>query len=296
MERTSFPDPQSGKMALRIFFFGLSTVVALMGCATHDVAERLSLADRIAAQHQFAKRHLRAGRFQLMAWIGPQKKSGVLHIYIEGDGLAWITRTQASHNPSPRDPLTLRLAVQDTQNAAYLSRPCQYVQLSKGGDAICQTRYWTSDRFAPEVIEAMNDAVTQLKQQRGAERLVLIGYSGGGAVAALVAAKRTDVSHLITVAGNLDHLAWTRMHRISELKGSLNPPDSWRALVGIPQTHFVGQLDNVVPIEVYQSYRKAFPEDANIRIEIVPHVDHVCCWVDIWPELLTLIQNPITVN
>lgn len=259
-----------------------------MGCATtDDIADRVSLADRIAAQHQFTKINLQTRRFELIAWMGPQKKSGILHIYIEGDGFAWLTRFQPSANPTPRDPIALYLAIQDGQDVAYLARPCQYIRTRHEE---CQERYWTSGRFAPEVIEAMNAVVTQLKEQSGAQQLVLIGYSGGGAVAALVAAKRTDVSQLVTVAGNIDHLAWARLHGISELKGSLNPPDAWQAIANIRQMHFIGERDRIVPIEVYRSYRKAFPKAANIRVEIVPGIDHTCCWADIWPTLLTKLQ------
>jgi hypothetical protein len=68
------------------------------------------------------------------------------------------------------------------------------------------------------VISASNQAVDALKQRYGAQEIVLVGYSGGGAVAALVAARRTDVVRLVTVAGNLDHLAWTHLH-------SVPPPD-----------------------------------------------------------------------
>jgi hypothetical protein len=45
-------------------------------------------------------------------------------------------------------------------------------------------------------------------------------------VASLVAARRHDVVRLVTVAGNLDHLAWTTLHGVSPLTGSLNPADA----------------------------------------------------------------------
>lgn len=275
-------------MCVRSILAGLGSAVILAGCvAVSDVSQRIELADRVAAQHQFSRVSLLARGFVLAAFMGPQTGSGVLHVYIEGDGFAWATRYRPSVNPTPVNPLALRLAVQDGQDAAYLARPCQYsVTLARD----CNTRYWTSHRFSLEVIEAMDDAVTQLKTRTGASRLVLIGYSGGGTVAALVAARRKDVDRLVTVAGNLDHKAWTRLHNISALTGSLNPPDEWRALAGVSQIHFIGQSDRIVPDEVYQSYRRVFPEHVDIRAEYVLHADHGCCWERAWLGLLSMIR------
>jgi hypothetical protein len=49
-------------------------------------------------------------------------------------------------------------------------------------------------------------------------------------VAALVAARRTDVDRLVTVAGNLDPTAWAVYQHIQPLTGSLNPADEVDAL------------------------------------------------------------------
>ena len=92
----------------------------------------------------------------------------------------------------------------------------------------------------------MSPSVTQLKYRFGAKSVALVGYSGGGAVVALVAAGRTDVVKLTTVAGNLDHAEWTKKHMISPLSGSLNPADYWRRLVDIPQVHYVGGRDEII--------------------------------------------------
>ena len=92
-------------------------------------------------------------------------------------------------------------------------------------------RYWTTHRFAPEVIRASDLALDRLKTLFGAQRLVLVGYSGGAAVALLVAARRHDMGQIITVAGNLDHQAWTHYHHVQALSGSLNPVDNHRSTV-----------------------------------------------------------------
>ncbi|HKQ31181.1 MAG TPA: alpha/beta hydrolase [Burkholderiales bacterium] len=262
-------------------------MLILVGCASYDVADRTSLIERIAEQHRFRRMDIRTDRFDLVSFVGLRTNGGVLRVYIEGDGFAWVTRREPSRNPTPINPIAFTLAVLDDQDVVYLARPCQYTTIS---EKECNPRYWTSARFAPEVIEAMDEAITRLKRQFGDRKLMLIGYSGGGTVAALIAARRNDVAALVTVAGNVDHKTWTRLHALPELRGSLNPPDHRHALAGVRQTHFVGEADNVVPIDVYRSYRKSFPEDANILVNVVPRVDHSCCWDSVWPDLLKALR------
>ena len=120
--------------------------------------------------------------------------------------------------------------------------------------------------------------------------MTLIGYSGGGAVAALVAAGREDVEHLITVAGNLDHARWTRERALSPLKGSLNAADVWRDLVEIPQMHFVGTDDDTVDPAIAAAFRARFPPESPVQIETIADFDHHCCWVEQWPELLQRVR------
>ncbi len=146
----------------------------------------------------------------------------------------------------------------------------------------CRQAYWTNQRFASEVIEAMDRAVDILKQRFGALRITLIGYSGGGAIAALLASRRGDVARLITVAGNLDHLAWTAFHRVSPLTGSLNPVDFRTSLGQIPQWHFSGREDRVVPSFLLENFVEGM---SNTRVKIIPEYDHYCCWARDWPYL-----------
>lgn len=100
-------------------------------------------------------------------------------VYIEDDGLAWISASTPSQDPTALNPMGLTLALRDPSDpVVYLARACQFVAgHDKRG---CQQKYWTNQRFAPEVITASLNAIEQLKQRYGAVRLVLIGYSGGG--------------------------------------------------------------------------------------------------------------------
>lgn len=198
----------------------------------------------LAAGAGFAPMTLDESGLRLAAFAknGPGK---ALVVYIEGDGRAWADRRTPSADPTPRDPLVLRLALLDpAPKVLYLARPCQFTPENA---PFCDHRLWTSDRYGPQVVDSLNRALDQAKAALGADRLHLVGYSGGGALAVLTAAKRRDVADILTLAANLDTTAWTAHHRISPLSGSLNPADFARAVAAIPQTHLCGDKDAVVP-------------------------------------------------
>lgn len=248
-------------------------------------ADRRHVADALASAQNWHALTISTGQsFDLVAYLPLHRVSAKqLTIYIEGDGLAWITSTTMSSDPTPQDPLALRLALTQPQGAAaYLGRPCQY------GDAEssrCASRYWTSHRFAPEVVAATDRAIDVLKEQFGASRLTLVGYSGGGAVAALVAVRRSDIERLVTVAGNLDHQAWTTYQRIQPLVGSLNPADQIDALRALRQWHFVGANDENITPALIQDFARRFPSGQRPVVRVEPGFDHRCCWVAQWPRL-----------
>lgn len=263
----------------------------LAACSTVGLDQRRAASARVAADAGWHRLNLDAGTFVLAGFVPPDlRQADTLSIYIEGDGLAWIDSATPSFDPTPLDPLALRLALRDPAGAAvYLARPCQYVSGAERRG--CEAKYWTGHRFSPEVIEATDFAVDSLKARFGAQRLVLVGYSGGGAVAALVATGRRDVVRLVTVAGNLDHVAWTSTQRLSPLSGSRNPADAWQGLAGIPQTHYVGGKDRSVGESVARAYAARFPADKRPAVIVVPEFDHHCCWADHWPALFDVRRS-----
>ena len=269
------------------FFLSVAATFLLAACAgVPGSMTRLQHANDLAAAAGWKRLDLDAGPFRLAAWMpATPVQDAVLTVYMEGDGLAWITRTVVSPDPTPIQPTALQLALRHPQGAAaYLARPCQYVT---GADARnCAPAYWTDKRFAPEVVAAAMVAVDQLKAQTGASRLVLVGFSGGGAVAALVAARRNDVDMLITVAGNLDHKAWTDHHHVPPLAGSLNAADAWQALAGLPQRHFIGGADTIVNRATIAPYIARFPPGQRPQVTVIDGYDHQCCWARDWPALL----------
>ncbi|MEX2480426.1 MAG: alpha/beta hydrolase [Gammaproteobacteria bacterium] len=204
-----------------------------------------------------------------------------VHVYIEGDGRAWLTRYRASTDPTPRRPVALELALHDATSAVlYVARPCQYV----GRDELraCDPRYWTSHRYAEAVIAAIDTVVDELLAPISPRpRIGLIGFSGGAVVAALLAARRSDIAWLVHVAGNLDVAAWTRQHGVSALDDSLDPLDSAARLAHLPQVLLLGAQDPIVPPDVLDAYIAAAGRKLSVRV--FAGFDHSCCWATVWP-------------
>lgn len=221
--------------------------------------------------------------FRLQALASPDiAPAAELTVYLEGDGFAWLNAHQPSGDPTPLNPLALKLALAQPQGrAVYLARPCQYL----AAQPACVQRYWTDARFAEDVVASLGQALDQLKARNDARRLTLIGYSGGAALALLLAARRDDVEQVITVAGNLDPESWTRYHRVQPLRASLNPADARQRLAQVRQLHLSGSDDKVVPPELAKVFVAAYPPGAPVRLEVLPGFDHQCCWEEHWPAL-----------
>lgn len=265
---------------------GWMGLLAWLAACTHipSTQERTDTAALLAGKAGWKHELIATDDFDLLSYKpGTTRETLLLTIYIEGDGLAWINATTPSLDPTPVNPLALKLALLDKEPSAYLARPCQYV--SGQNRRNCSAKFWTSHRFASEVIHATNQAIDKLKAEVGAQKLILVGYSGGGAVAALVAAQRRDISRLITIAGNLDHATWTRLHHVTPLTGSLNPADLWERLQSIPQTHFAGAKDAVIEEHITRAYTKNFAPNPQIQVIVIPNFDHHCCWEQRWPAL-----------
>ena len=253
----------------------------LAGCAVFD---RGGVAASLAQSAGMTHSLIGTSGFVLTAFVRRRDAQAPLVVYIEGDGLAWRSRSEPSLDPTPRDPVGLRLAVLDpTPNVLYLARPCQYTPSML--DRRCHQDYWTGRRFAEEVIASMNEAI-DVVLRAGGRGVRLVGYSGGGAVAALIAARRGDVIDLRTVAGNLDHVALNRHHGVSPLKGSLNAADVAPSLARLPQLHLVGSRDEVVVPAVVESYAARARDRKCIRIQRVDGASHEDGWTKIWPAML----------
>ena len=209
-------------------------------------------------------------------------KPGPLFVYIEGDGRAYLDARTPSTDPTPLDPIALRLAAADPGPAVlYLGRPCQFAP--GRADSRCQVRDWTTGRFAAHLVSALDDALNVERVKAPMRKLVLVGYSGGGVMAALVAARRSDVALVIAVAAPLDVADWTRRLGLSPLAGSQVPLDQAERLSRVPLVAFAGQKDETVPVASIASAIGQLGPSA--KLIVVPGFDHRCCWVRDWPRL-----------
>ncbi|WP_174995520.1 alpha/beta hydrolase [Pandoraea horticolens] len=264
----------------------LGLALLASGCASLD---RDAHAESLANPAGLQREVLAAGDFRLTVFSRIGRTDKPLRIYIEGDGLAWVSRSEPSLDPTPVAATGLALAAADpSANVAYLARPCQFTPMPD--NPRCQVAYWTGKRFAPEVVDAMDAAVGQLTARVPGQPVELVGYSGGGAIAVLVAARRHDIATLRTVAGNLDVEYVNRLHRVSPMPASRNPSDVARQVAGIAQIHYSSAQDAVVPPEVARRFASAAGGTC-VKTRVVSDLAHDGDWAQRWRELLA--QTPV---
>lgn len=257
----------------------LLLVLTLAACADPREA-----ANRIAERAGLTATDIQTTPFRLRAYRRVARAE-TLRVYIEGDGHAWRTIDMPSDDPTPWAPVALDLAARDpSPGFAYLARPCQYVR----GDPACEVSDWTDSRYSETVVRSVDQALDRLKRDAGAQRLELVGFSGGGAIAALIAMRRIDVASLRTVAANLDTAAWIEAHGVSPLVGSLNPADTAPLLANLPQVHFVGAEDSNVGLLVTRAFVTRIGPTRCVRVWVMPGLEHTGDWAARWPALLAV--------
>jgi pimeloyl-ACP methyl ester carboxylesterase len=201
-----------------------------------------------------------------------------LHIYLHGDGTP-RSGGRPSRDPTPRKPVTLDMMRLDQSPAVLIGRPCYF------GRAVapeCQSRDWTEGRYSPAIIASLRAVVAQYVERYEPRRVVLVGYSGGGGLAALLAPAIERPVFLVTVAGNLDTDLWARLRGFHPLAASVNPLDRRDAVRALPQLHLYGLADEIVPPAVVESY---VGEDRT-QLRPYPELDHTCCWQQVWSNVL----------
>jgi len=259
-----------------------SVLLLLNSCASID---GIVNAEKLSSGAQMIRHDVTTDMFTLTTFSRITNPDLPLHVYIEGDGRAWIDRSQVSTDPTPLKAIGLALAAADDwPNVVYIARPCQFRDLSKEQ---CSSSYWTNKRFSREVIVATGQALDYFVRQVNVKSLELIGYSGGGAIAVLLAAERNDVISLRTVAGNLDHDAVNQYHGVSQMPESLNPINVAEKLKWLPQRHFVGANDKIVPSFITEKF---IQKSGSICSDVtyVKSTSHETGWVGRWHALIKL--------
>lgn len=219
-------------------------------------------------------------------WEKPApSRSQKLHIYMAGDGLPWLAKGKVAKDPSPTNPLAWRLMQADPEHAIFLGRPCYFDTLLPP----CSPQYWTHGRYSQAVVTSLTLALKNIIQHNPNKKIWLIGHSGGGTLAVLVAhALRADNSlqGVITLGANLDIDAWTSHHGFNPLVHSLNPAELSK-LNGIQQYHLSGAKDRNTP--PFLNHR--FFKNQGLKPIIFPKHRHNCCWENTWSAILRDIQT-----
>lgn len=202
----------------------------------------------------------------LASWYQITQPGEPIKIYIEGDGNAFDSNGVPTDNPTPTGEFMRRLAAEDpSPNVAYLGRPCQYLQAGA-----CSQKDWTTGRFSNQVIDSMDQSVRALMKKARTNQVILIGFSGGAQVAGLIAVRHPNqVKQVITIAGVLDVDAWADYHGDPKLVDSLNLKNQQDSFSKIPQIHYAGGRDDVVPAKLIQDFVK----DENLVV-VVPKASH----------------------
>jgi len=224
-----------------------------------------------------------------------------LHIYLEGDGIPWVQPHIVAVDPTPKSPLALKLMLKDKQASWYLGRPCYHGFYQQAG---CHPLLWTQARYSEKVVDSMLGALTSKLEadhylKDGSPRqqrltLNLIGYSGGGVIAMLLAQRLQEKKYVsavsvITVAANLDIDAWTDLHQYSRLSLSINPATQPQRYHEIEQFHFYGEQDDNVPAQLLSPLIARFGQNAHWIA--IAKADHACCWETLWPDLLKQVTT-----
>lgn len=211
-----------------------------------------------------------------------------IHVYLEGDGQPWLRGRWPAVDPNSSEMTALKLMMLDPHPSIYLNRPCYgHAEMP----ANCSATLWTDGRYSKEVVEIMAAGLQDLGRQYPGARLVLLGHSGGGTLAMLLAQLLDNVVAVVTAAANLDHRAWTSARGFLPLHRSLNPVEQPALPAGIVRWHLAGAADQQVPAHITQ---EVAGRDPSARFFLHPEFDHSCCWQRVWPALLQDLDAQLT--
>ena len=165
------------------FVLALATIALTSACSAPKLV-REEVATRIATPAWMIEREVKASPFLLTAYERMHKRHAPANLYIGGEGTALRTDYAGTFNPTPENPVALHLASKDNaDNLVYLARPCQFTGMIDE-DAECDRAYWNDKIFAPEVMQAYEYALDEIKARYDLTGFNLIGYDGGAAIAA----------------------------------------------------------------------------------------------------------------
>lgn len=153
------------------------------------------------------------------------------------------------------------------------------------------------DDYTARNVDRVAQALRQLRQSYQAQKLVLVGHSGGAATSALVLGRHPDIADGALLLGCPCDVPPWREHRNSQRGGgspwsnSLNPLDAVAGLrTGVPIWVATGaQDDNTLPVFGQRWAEAAAARGAQARFEPVPGRDHAS--IQRWPEIAQRVNQ-----
>ena len=266
------------KYLSNILIFIVLTVV-LSGCKTVTYGRNPAT---FADLYHFHKILVKGDDFWVTTYQKIEDINQPFVFYIEGDGAAFNGKYRISHDPTPKSQMLIKLAAMDKRpNVVYVARPCQYTPMHLNPK--CSNQYWTNKRLSDDSVQSINEVINSINNK---QKFSLVGFSGGGGIAVLVAARNNKVKDIITIAGNLDIQLFTNYHNVTPMIGSLNPIDYVDKVKNIPQLHLSGGKDKIIPPFIADK----FVQNASsicVKQEIYEDVSHLDGWKKIWEYVYT---------
>ena len=255
--------------------FFLIFILFLSNCSQSSLNQRNSLIEELNLD-KFTKNVYATTLFNIYS-LEKIKNDNKLIVYIEGDGLSWVDRFTISSNPTPTDPLAFKMALIDEgENIIYLARPCQYEWNNQ-----CNKEIWTISQYSSTILNSYKDIITHLSKTY--KEIHLVGYSGGAGIAMYLGSiGNKNIKSIRTIAGNINHNELSKILKISRLKKSINFYSIEKKINTIPQVHYYGLKDKIVPNELQTSYKIRNSKNKCIKIESVSKATHNEGWVDFW--------------
>lgn len=196
-----------------------------------------------------------------------EKPGQKLMIFIEGDGSPWFYGVRVSRDPTPENPVLLKLMVRAGARAVYLGRPCYF---GSAGDSACTPDLWTRARYGERVVASLCKAANRLVASSRTDAVELVGYSGGGTLAVLMAGCIDRIAAVTTLAGNLDPESWVDLHGYAPL-AQVSIGRMTSAPGSIAESHWQCINDDNVPPDVTLRYFSRRPNAERILIDGCTH-------------------------
>ncbi|WP_341702636.1 hypothetical protein [Ferrovibrio sp.] len=285
----------------------LAAGLALAGCVTkggglhsqivseledavrNDPKEQIRKADAAAASLGYSRFEVKAGRFLLVVRMqdAPHRLAKEPEIVFSGDnvigyvedsvGSRHMISPAQSNSDTPASFMDRAVAHRDL---VFIERPCFAVTVEQ--DANCSDDYWWGrGRYSEPVVAALSSAVDWVKEKRKARAVRLLGGSSGGALAMLVAARRTDVISIATLSAVFDFNLMGRFQS-SQYRTELSifvgdsPQLMAQKLKNIQQIHIFGTRDELIPQENWTAFHQAIGDRCSRFIAVeMGHADAV---------------------